>query len=77
LNVSDATNALKEADFSCNVGDWKPRVTYAVDGAVGELSVHSRGKRRGVRSDGAYGDSDVILEVDVERGVAEINLEVV
>jgi hypothetical protein len=37
----------------------------------------SRGKQRGVRLDGAHGDSDVMLEVDVERGVGEINLEVV
>ena len=51
-------------------------MTYEVDSDVGEPSVQ-QGEAAGVRLDGAYGDSDVTLEVDVECGVAEINLEVV
>jgi hypothetical protein len=39
LNVTGGADALMEADFSYNVADWKPDVSYEVSGDTGELSV--------------------------------------
>jgi hypothetical protein len=41
LQVVGAADALMEADFSYNVADWKPKVSYEVAGEAGELSVIS------------------------------------
>src|SRR5215211_2127960 len=39
LNLTGGANRLMEADFSYNVADWKPKVSYDVSGDTGELSV--------------------------------------
>jgi hypothetical protein len=39
LKVSGAADALMEADFSYNVSEWKPRVSYDVGGDTGELRI--------------------------------------
>jgi hypothetical protein len=48
LQVVGAADGLMEADFSYNVADWKPRVSYQVVGDTGELSV-KQGSGGGVR----------------------------
>src|SRR5919109_5351123 len=48
LQVVGAADALMEADFSYNVGAWKPKVIYQVAGNTGELSV-KQGSGGGVR----------------------------
>jgi hypothetical protein len=39
LNVSGGADALMEADFTYNVADWKPEVSYDLSGDTGELRV--------------------------------------
>jgi len=51
LQVVGAADALMEADFSYNVADWRPRVSYEVAGNTGELSV-KQGSGGGVRLGG-------------------------
>src|ERR687897_3646947 len=43
LNVTGGADQLMEADFSYNVSDWKPKVTYDVSGHKGELVVKQGG----------------------------------
>jgi len=39
LNLTGGADQLMEADFSYNVSDWKPKVSYDVSGEKGELVV--------------------------------------
>src|SRR5829696_7596665 len=39
LNVTGGADELMEADFSYNVSEWKPKVSYDVSGQKGELIV--------------------------------------
>src|SRR5215207_7984991 len=39
LNVTGGADQLMEADFSYNVSEWKPKVSYDVSGQEGELVV--------------------------------------
>src|SRR5918995_6379983 len=39
LNLSGGADQLMEGDFSYNVADWKPKVSYDVSGKKGELVV--------------------------------------
>jgi hypothetical protein len=47
LNVTGGADALMEADFSYNVADWQPEVSYDVSGDTGELIVE-QGSSEGV-----------------------------
>jgi hypothetical protein len=39
LNLTGGADKLMEADFSYNVADWEPKVSYSVSGKKGELLV--------------------------------------
>src|SRR5215210_8287227 len=46
LNLTGGAGKLMEADFSYNVSDWKPKVSYDVSGDEGEREA---GKRWGLQ----------------------------
>src|SRR5215217_6793297 len=48
LNLIGGANQLMEGEFSYNVSDWKPKVTYDVSGKKGELVV-KQGSAEGAR----------------------------
>jgi hypothetical protein len=81
LKVSGAADALMEADFSYNVADWKPEVSYDVSGETGELSVE-QGNSEGVRLGGdarneweVRFNDEVPTDLVVEMGAGESNLD--
>src|SRR5208337_1707766 len=43
LKVGGGATQLLDADFTYNVPDWKPEVSYAVSGGVGNLEVEQQG----------------------------------
>jgi hypothetical protein len=43
LNLTGGADQLMEGDFSYNVADWKPKVSYDVSGQKGELVVRQGG----------------------------------
>src|SRR5215213_11758669 len=49
LNVTGGADGLMEADFSYNVSEWKPKVSYDVSGGEGELVVKQGGANEGAR----------------------------
>ena len=81
LQVVGAADALMEADFSYNVADWKPRVSYEVVGNTGELSV-KQGSGGGVRLGGdarnewnlRFND-EVPIDLRVQMGAGESDLD--
>jgi hypothetical protein len=81
LKVSSAADAMMEADFSYNVADWKPEVSYDVNGESGELSVE-QGNSEGVRLGGdarnewdlRFND-EVPTDLVVEMGAGESDLD--
>ncbi len=81
LKVSGAADALMEADFSFNVADWKPEVSYDVSGEKGELTVE-QGNGEGVRLGGdarnewdlRFND-DVPIDLVVKMGAGESDLD--
>src|SRR5215210_7711681 len=48
LNLTGGADRLMEGEFSYNVADWKPKVSYDVSGEEGELVV-KQGSAEGVR----------------------------
>jgi hypothetical protein len=80
LQVVGAADGLMEADFSYNVADWKPRVSYQVVGDTGELSVKqgSGGVRLGgnARNEWNLRFNDVVpIELRVQMGAGESDLD--
>jgi hypothetical protein len=81
LQVVGAADGLMEADFSYNVADWKPKVSYEVAGEAGELSV-TQGSGGGVRLGGdarnewnlRFND-EVPIDLRVQMGAGESNLD--
>src|SRR5215212_1161572 len=49
LNVTGGADGLMEGDFSYNVSEWKPKVSYDVSGGEGELVVKQGGANEGAR----------------------------
>jgi hypothetical protein len=47
LNLTGGADQLMEADFSYNVSDWKPEVSYDVSDKKGELVVKQGGAEGG------------------------------
>jgi hypothetical protein len=45
LNLTGGADQLMEGDFSYNVADWKPEVSYDVSGEKGELVVRQGGSK--------------------------------
>src|SRR5215211_1361099 len=80
LNLTGGANRLMEADFSYNVADWKPKVSYDVSGDTGELSV-KQDIIAGVPVGEARNEWEVRLndevptDLVVEMGAGESNLD--
>src|SRR5215211_132130 len=81
LNLTGGADQLMEADFSYNVADWKPRVSYDVSGAEGDLVV-KQGSGGGVRLGGkARNEWDISLndemptDLVVQMGAGESDLD--
>jgi hypothetical protein len=81
LNVTGGADALMEADFAYNVADWKPNVSYEVDGETGELSV-KQGGGQGVNLGGdarneweVRFNEEVPTDLRVEMGAGESDLD--
>ena len=81
LNVGGAADALMEADFSYNVADLKPKVSYEVNAGIGELHIR-QGNSEGVRFGGdarnewdiSFND-EVPTDLAVEMGAGESDLD--
>jgi hypothetical protein len=80
LNVSGGADALMEADFSYNVADWKPEVSYDLSGDTGELIVE-QGSGGGIPGGDARNEWDIRFNDEVptdlhlQMGAGESNLD--
>src|SRR5215217_7993706 len=59
LNVTGGADQLMEADFSYNVSEWKPKVSYDVSGQKGELVVKQGGAEGGSLDGKARNEWDI------------------
>src|SRR5215207_9158593 len=81
LNVTGGADQLMEGEFSYNVSEWKPKVSYDVSGQEGELVV----KQRSAEGAGLSGDArnewnirlndEVPTDLVVQMGAGESNLD--
>jgi N-terminal domain of toast_rack, DUF2154 len=81
LTITGGADQLMEADFSYNVSDWKPKVSYHVSSEEGELVV-KQGSGGGVRlGGGARNEWDISLndevptDLVVQMGAGESDLD--
>jgi N-terminal domain of toast_rack, DUF2154 len=82
LNVTGGADKLMEADFSYNVSEWKPKVSYDVSGQKGELIVKQGGANEGAGLSGharnewdiSFND-EVPTDLVVEMGAGESDLD--
>jgi len=81
LNITGGADQLMEAEFSYNVSNWKPKVSYDVSGERGALRV-KQGSGGGVRLGGdARNEWDISLndevptDLVVEMGAGESDLD--
>jgi hypothetical protein len=81
LNLTGGADRLMEADFSYNVANWKPKVSYDVSGDTGELVV-KQGSGGGVTLGGdARNEWDIRLndevptDLVVQMGAGESDLD--
>jgi hypothetical protein len=70
LNVTGGADEMMEADFSYNVSEWKPKVSYDVSGEKGELVVKQGSAEGGDLSGGARNEWDVSLNDEVPTDLA-------
>src|SRR5215203_441449 len=81
LNITGGADQLMEADFSYNVSEWKPKVSYDVSGKKGELIVKQGSANGGDLSGGARNEWDVSLndelptDLVVQLGAGESALD--
>jgi len=81
LNITGGADQLMEADFSYNVSEWKPKVSYDVSGKKGELVVKQGSANGGDLSGGARNEWDVSLndelptDLVVQLGAGESALD--
>src|SRR5215204_4601938 len=81
LNVTGGADQLMEAEFSYNVSDWKPKVSYDVSGKKGELVVKQGSANGGNLSGGARNEWDISMndevptELMVQLGAGESALD--
>jgi hypothetical protein len=81
LNVTGGADQLMEAEFSYNVSDWKPKVSYDVSGKKGELIVKQGSANGGNLSGGARNEWNISLndelptDLVVQLGAGESNLD--
>ena len=81
LKLTGGADKLMEGDFSYNVSDWKPKVSYDVSGKKGELVV-KQGRSEGAgRSGGARNEWDIRMndqlptDLVVRLGAGESDLD--
>ena len=71
LNVTGGADQLMEAEFSYNVSDWKPKVSYDVSGKKGELVVKQKGSAEGGNlSGGVRNEWDIRMNDEVPTDLA-------
>jgi hypothetical protein len=82
LNLTGGADQLMEGDFSYNVADWKPKVSYDVSGNEGELVVKQGSGGQGVNLGGkARNEWEIRLndelptDLVVQMGAGESNLD--
>ncbi len=82
LNLSGGADQLMEGEFSYNVANWKPKVTYDVSGDTGELVVRQGSANEGVRlGGGARNEWDISFndevptDLVVQMGAGESDLD--
>src|SRR5829696_971902 len=83
LNVTGGADQLMEGDFSYNVSEWKPKVSYDVSGQKGELLVKQGGAEGGslegkARNEWDIGLNDEVptdLVVQVGAGESDLDLD--
>jgi hypothetical protein len=81
LNVTGGADQLMEAEFSYNVSEWKPKVSYDVSGEKGELVVKQGSAEGGNLSGGARNEWDISMndelpiDLVVQLGAGESNLD--
>src|SRR5829696_7938932 len=81
LNITGGADGLMEGDFSYNVSEWKPKVSYNVSGQKGELLVKQGGAEGGslgakVRNEWDINLNDVVpTDLVVKMGAGESDLD--
>jgi hypothetical protein len=81
LNLTGGADALMEADFSYNVADWKPKVSYDVSSEKGELIVKQGSAEGGGLSGGARNEWNISMndelptDLVVQMGAGESDLD--
>jgi len=81
LNITGGADQLMEAEFSYNVSEWKPEVSYDVSGKKGELVVKQGSANGGNLSGGARNEWDISMndemptDLVVRLGAGESNLD--
>src|SRR5829696_9493099 len=81
LNITGGADKLMEGDFSYNVSEWKPKVSYDVSGDVGELVVKQGSANGGDLSGGARNEWDISMndqlptDLVVQLGAGESDLD--
>jgi hypothetical protein len=81
LNLTGGADQLMEADFSYNVSDWKPKVSYDVSGEEGELVVKQGGAEGSNLSGEARNEWEIRLndevhtDLEVQMGAGESDLD--
>src|SRR5215203_1109700 len=82
LNITGGADQLMEGEFSYNVSEWKPKVSYDVSGQEGELIVKQGGANEDVRLGGdarsewdiSFNDA-VPTDLVVQMGAGESGLD--
>src|ERR671921_50267 len=81
LNLTGGADQLMEGDFSYNVADWKPEVSYDVSGDKGELVVRQGGSEGSDLTGEARNEWDIRLndelptDLVVQMGAGESDLD--
>ena len=65
LNLTGGADQLMEAEFSYNVSEWKPMVSYDVSGKKGDLVVKQGSANGGDLSGGARNEWDISMNDEV------------
>jgi hypothetical protein len=81
LHLTGGADQLMEGEFSYNVSEWKPKVSYDVSGEEGELVVKQRSAEGAGLSGDARNEWDISLndevptDLVVQMGAGESNLD--
>jgi hypothetical protein len=82
LNLTGGADRLMEGDFSYNVVEWKPKVSYDVSGGAGELVLKQGSGGKGVNLGGKARNEwdirlneEVPIDLVVQMGAGESDLD--